>query len=82
MEANPQAGLKAEGSDIEMEYDEDGVPIGPVRSKDIDPLPPIDHSEIEYTEFEKNFYSPHEDIVKLTSDKVNELRKTLGIKVS
>lgn len=82
MEENPNAGLRDEGSDIEIEYDEDGNPIAPPKKKDIDPLPPIYHSQIEYEDFEKNFYTPHEDIANLSVDQVRDLRKTLGVKVS
>ena len=32
--------------DLEIEYDSDGYPIIPERSKVIDPLPPIDHSAV------------------------------------
>lgn len=71
-----------DGSDIEIEYDEDGNPIAPPKKKFIDPLPPIDHSEIEYEPFEKNFYTPHEDIENLTPAQVEELKKNLGVKVS
>ena len=48
----------------------------------IDPLPPIDHSEIKYAPFEKNFYAEHEDIRSLSNDQVNELRHKLGVNVS
>lgn len=82
MEENPMAGVLDEGSDAEMEYDSDGNPIAPPRKRDIDPLPSIDHSEIEYQPFEKNFYTPHEEILNLDGQKVNELRRTLGIKVT
>ncbi|KAM7358311.1 ATP-dependent RNA helicase DDX42 [Cochliomyia hominivorax] len=82
MEENPQAGLKDEGSDVEIEYDEDGNPIAPPKNKNIDPLPPIYHSDIEYESFEKNFYTPHEDIANLDEEKVRDLRKTLGVKVT
>lgn len=82
MEENPLAGVLDQGSDDEMEYDEDGNPIAPPRRRDIDPLPQIDHSEIQYQPFEKNFYTPHEDIVNLDAQQVNDLRKTLGIKVT
>ena len=47
----------------------------------IDPLPPIDHSEIDYTPFEKNFYIEPPDISALDTNQVNELRRTLGIRV-
>lgn len=53
-----------------------------VFEKIIDPLPPIDHSTIEYENFEKNFYQEHEEIKSLSREQVEELRKTLGIKVS
>ncbi|KAK0165929.1 hypothetical protein PV328_004405 [Microctonus aethiopoides] len=82
MEENPNAGVQQDESDQEIEYDEDGNPIAPIKKKDIDPLPPIDHSEIEYDTFEKNFYNVHEDIGNLTKKQVDELRNTLGIKVS
>ncbi|EDW05091.1 GH23229 [Drosophila grimshawi] len=82
MEENPNAGLRDEGSDPEIDYDEDGNPIAPPKKKDIDPLPPIYHSEIEYEPFERNFYTPHEDIAQLDEDQVRELRRTLGVKVS
>uniref|UniRef100_A0A336KUY9 ATP-dependent RNA helicase DDX42 n=1 Tax=Culicoides sonorensis TaxID=179676 RepID=A0A336KUY9_CULSO len=82
MEENPMAGVLDQGSDEEIEYDEDGNPIAPPRRRDIDPLPAIDHSEIEYQPFEKNFYTPHEDIANLDTEKVNDLRRTLGIKVT
>lgn len=82
MEENPNAGLRDEGSDLEIEYDEDGNPKASSRKKDIDPLPPIYHSQIEYQRFEKNFYTPHNDIVELTNEQVLDLRKTLGIKVT
>ncbi|EDW69567.1 uncharacterized protein Dvir_GJ13322 [Drosophila virilis] len=82
MEENPNAGLRDEGSDQEIEYDEDGNPIAPPKKKDIDPLPPIYHSEIDYEPFERNFYTPHEDIAQLDEEQVRELRRTLGVKVS
>ena len=81
MEENPNAGTQNDESDNEIEYDEDGNPIAPKKSKEIDPLPPIDHSSITYPPFEKNFYVPHEDITNLTAQQVAELRQKLGIKV-
>ena len=47
----------------------------------IDPLPPIDHSEINYAPFEKNFYEEHEEVSKLTDQQVEELRSKLDIRV-
>lgn len=82
MEENPTAGLQQEESDQEIEYDEDGNPIAPPKKKEIDPLPPLDHSEIEYEAFDKNFYNVHEEIASLSKQQVDDLKKTLGIKVS
>ncbi|XP_039487330.1 ATP-dependent RNA helicase DDX42 [Drosophila santomea] len=82
MKENPNAGLRDEGSDQEIEYDEDGNPIAPPKKKDIDPLPTIYHSEIEYEPFEKNFYTQHDDIAALDEEQVRELRRTLGVKVT
>lgn len=78
------AGVVDEGSDAEMEYDEDGNPVANAvpRKREIDPLPPVDHSEIEYAPFEKNFYTPHEEIAALGSQAAAELRRTLGVHVS
>lgn len=80
MAENPDFGKDLD-SDNDLEYDEDGNPIAPKKSKYIDPLPPIDHSTIEYRPFEKNFYEEHIDIVALSKDQIEDLRKTLGIKV-
>lgn len=43
------------------EYDEDGNIIWTWK-KVIDPLPPIDHSTIDYKPFHSNFYKEHPDI--------------------
>ncbi|XP_025093401.1 LOW QUALITY PROTEIN: ATP-dependent RNA helicase DDX42-like [Pomacea canaliculata] len=81
MEENPMAGVIQDEED-DMQYDSDGNPIPSEKSKIIDPLPPLDHSEIEYEPFERNFYEEHEEIKNLTRDKVDDLRRALGIKVS
>lgn len=81
LEDNPMVGLTEENSGDELEYDEDGNPIAPSRKRSIDPLPPIDHSLIEYKPFEKNFYVLHEEIAKMTKVQKDELRHKLGIKV-
>lgn len=76
------AGVVDDSSDVEIEYDEDGNPIAPPRKREIDPLPPIDHDDISYKPFEKNFYVPHEEINNLTRSQVEELRSHLKIRVS
>lgn len=82
MEENPNAGVLDDNSGDELEYDEDGNPIAPSKKRFIDPLPPIDHSQIEYKPFEKNFYSIHEEISALTKVQKDALRNKLGLKVS
>ncbi len=86
MEENPNAGIGTlGGSDdegVDVQYDSDGNPSVANKSKMIDPLPPIYHSEISYEPFEKNFYVEHEDITQLEPNQVIELRKKLGIQVS
>ncbi|KAF5400156.1 DEAD box ATP-dependent RNA helicase [Paragonimus heterotremus] len=81
MEENPHLGLAADEDEEVYEYDADGNIIG-AEKKMIDPLPPIDHSTINYSPFAKNFYVEHEDISKLDDTKVAELREKLGIRVS
>lgn len=82
MEENPNAGVINEEEGIDIEYDEDGNPIPPEKKKIIDPLPPIDHTTIDYKPFQKNFYKVHLEIEALDNRKVVELRSTLGISVS
>ena len=47
----------------------------------IDPLPPVDHDDIDYEKFTKNFYEEHQEIGMLMEGQVNELRTKLGIRV-
>jgi ATP-dependent RNA helicase DDX42 len=82
LEENPNAGLLDDNSGDELEYDEDGNPIPPPKKRNIDPLPAIDHSLIEYKPFEKNFYVIHEEIASLTKAQKDELRHKLSIKVT
>lgn len=63
-----------------IEYDADGNPIYK-KVKYIDPLPPIDHSTIEYRPFARNFYIEHEEIKRLLPNQVSDLRKKLNVKV-
>ncbi|NWW90733.1 DDX42 helicase, partial [Rhynochetos jubatus] len=81
MAENPTAGVVQEEEEDNLEYDSDGNPIAPSK-KIIDPLPPIDHSEIEYPPFEKNFYNEHEEITSLPPQQVVELRHKLNLRVS
>ncbi|CAB1438728.1 unnamed protein product [Pleuronectes platessa] len=82
MAENPTAGLSLEEEDENIDYDSDGNPIAPTTKKIILPLPPIDHSEIDYPPFEKNFYIEHEELINLTGIQVSELRQKLNLRVS
>jgi hypothetical protein len=46
--------------EAEIEYDSDDNPI--VVTREILPLPPLDHESISYMDFNKNFYCEHETI--------------------
>jgi len=79
---NEAAQLQAENEDEnEIDYDDDGNIIVPEKSKIIDPLPPIDHTTIDYEPFEKNFYHEHEEIKNMSVIQTEDLRKTIGVKV-
>lgn len=80
MAENPTAGVVQEEEEDNLEYDSDGNPIAPSK-KIIDPLPPIDHSEIDYPPFEKNFYNEHEEITNLTPQQLIDLRHKLNLRV-
>uniref|UniRef100_A0AAY4BCP4 RNA helicase n=1 Tax=Denticeps clupeoides TaxID=299321 RepID=A0AAY4BCP4_9TELE len=82
MAENPTAGLTQEEEEENVDYDSDGNPIAPTTKKIIMPLPPIDHSEIDYAPFEKNFYIEHEELNSLTGVQVVELRQKLNLRVS
>ena len=85
LEENPNAGVvqgqDQDNDDQDLEYDDDGNIVVPEKSKIIEPLPRVDHSTIEYESFEKNFYNEHDEIKALDVTKVEELRKTLDIRV-
>ena len=49
--------------------------------KMIDPLPYLDHRQVDYEKFRRNFHVEHDEIAALTDAKVAELRNTLGIRV-
>ncbi|CDS42068.1 ATP dependent RNA helicase DDX42 [Echinococcus multilocularis] len=80
MEENPNVGVFGDEDEI-YEYDEEGNVIS-MEKKTIDPLPPIDHSLINYTPFSKNFYIQHPDIAALSETGVMDLLKKLNIRLS
>ncbi|KAH8849393.1 ATP-dependent RNA helicase DDX42 [Schistosoma japonicum] len=81
MEENPHLGLAGDDEEEVYEYDADGNIIG-TEKKAIDPLPPVDHSMINYAPFAKNFYVEHEEISSLDEAGVDSLRAKLGLRVS
>ena len=83
LEENPTAGTNRDDEDgPAIDYDADGNPIIPDKDKHIDPLPQIDHSEIKYHKFEKNFYEEHNDISSLSNIQAIDLMHKLNMKVS
>ncbi|XP_028267230.1 ATP-dependent RNA helicase DDX42 isoform X2 [Parambassis ranga] len=82
MAENPTAGLTQEEEEENIDYDSDGNPVASATKKIIMPLPPIDHSEIDYPPFEKNFYNEHEELGNLNGTQVLELRHKLNLRVS
>eukprot|EP00741_Cyanophora_paradoxa_P015628 tig00020903_g15085.t1 len=48
----------------------------------IAPLEKVDHSTIQYEEFEKCFYEECEEIAKMTEAEVHEVRRSLDVRVS
>ena len=82
LEENPNAGTnRDDDDDLNIEYDADGNPIVPEKDKHIDPLEAIDHSQIKYHRFEKNFYEEHPDIATLSNIQAIDLQQKLNIKV-
>ena len=77
---NPNAGRQVDEDDNDIEYDEDGNPIVPMKDKHIDPLEALDHTQIEYQAFEKSFYTEHPDIVGLSPIQIIDLQQKLGIR--
>lgn len=49
------------------------------RGKPIEPLPPVDHSVIEYPPVRTDFYTPHAEIARLTPEEVSGLRTQLRV---
>ena len=69
--------------DEEVEYDSDGFPIAPPdKPKLIEPLPRINHEEVDYNPFEKNFYQIHSDVSKLSRKEAYALKECYGLRVS
>lgn len=64
-----------------LEYDSDDNPIVLDRKK-IEPIPALDHSEIDYEPFNKDFYEESASISGMSDQEVMAYQQSLGIKVS
>ncbi|PKA62317.1 DEAD-box ATP-dependent RNA helicase 24 [Apostasia shenzhenica] len=64
-----------------LEYDSDDNAIV-VDKRKIEPIPALDHSEIDYEAFSKDFYEEKPSISGMSEQDVTEYRKTLAIRVS
>ncbi|ULU01479.1 hypothetical protein L3Y34_001664 [Caenorhabditis briggsae] len=71
---------KHENDEEQYEYDEDGNIIWTWK-KVIDPLPDIDHTQIQYPKFNKNFYEEHDDIKRLQYLDIIRLQNTMNLRV-
>lgn len=66
-------------------YDSDdeggGISAMAAKKKPIEPLAPLDHSQMTYAPFEKNFYYESPDVEKLSEEEVNAIREKHGIRI-
>lgn len=49
--------------------------------KDVEPLPPVDHSKMNYEPFEKVFYEEHSEVAAWSENEVRAIRKELDVRV-
>ena len=50
--------------------------------KDVEPLPRVNHDEMDYEPFDKDFFEPHEDVLALTEEEVTKIRNDLSMHVT
>ncbi|XP_051181526.1 DEAD-box ATP-dependent RNA helicase 24 [Lolium perenne] len=65
-----------------MEYDSDDNPIVVADKRKIEPIPPLDHSTIEYEAFNKDFYEEKPSVSGMSPEEVADYMKSLSIRVS
>lgn len=65
---------------IWFSYDSDDNPV--VGKKTIEPIPPLDHSQIEYPAYEKCFYEEPVEIQSMSEEEVTAFRKELEVHIS
>jgi ATP-dependent RNA helicase DDX42 len=64
----------------DLEYDSDDMPVLG-RKRIIESLAPLNHRDIEYEPFEKNFYVESESIARMTDNEMADVRRALKIAV-
>ncbi|GAB2282188.1 DEAD-box ATP-dependent RNA helicase 24 [Dionaea muscipula] len=64
-----------------LEYDSDDNPLV-VDKRKIEPIPALDHSDIDYEPFNKDFYEEKPSISGMSELDVTEYRKALAVRVS
>lgn len=65
-----------------LQYDSDDNPIVTFDKKKMDLVAPLDHTEIDYEEFRKDFYEESAAISGMTEEEASSYRQSLAIKVS
>eukprot|EP00873_Tetraselmis_striata_P024869 jgi/Tetstr1/445133/TSEL_032931.t1 len=65
----------------EVEYDANDNPIVAGGKRSVEPLAALDHSAIEYWDFNKEFYSVSKEIAALADHEVNAMRRELDVHV-
>lgn len=61
-------------------YDSDDNPLMD-RKREIEALPPLDHSQIKYDSFKRDFYVEHEELSQMTPAEVADYRQMYDIRV-
>jgi len=64
----------------EFEYDSDDNLVVE-RKREIEQLPPLDHSQIEYAAFKRDFYVEPEEVAQMSESEVHDYRQMYDIRV-
>eukprot|EP00210_Caulerpa_lentillifera_P006804 g6503.t1 len=73
------AAAKAADEDLEAEYDSDDQLV--IKKREIGAIPALDHDQIEYEDFKKEFYKPCPTIQSKTKEQITQTRESSGIRV-
>ncbi|KAG0626762.1 hypothetical protein M758_2G149700 [Ceratodon purpureus] len=66
----------------QIEYDSDDNAVVTLEKKKIESLAPLDHNDLDYDRFTKDFYEESASISGMTEEEVAAYRKSLAIRVS